>query len=139
MRACCYQLGPAPPLLPLPLSLSLPLRWCCAAPAAALTLCHPLLPCADAFSGPLTPEPSAPAPSSYQHHPGAGAGSSSAGSSYGGSPPRPGGGAGGSSGGAGGGPGSSGSGEGRSGERKRFGNSLGRKLRTALADFLSSR
>jgi hypothetical protein len=87
---------------------------------------------ADAFNGPLTPEPSAPAPSSY-----AGPGGSSAGS-FQGSPARSGS-AGSSS--AGGSSSSSPAGSGDFGpaSRKRFGNGLGKKIRTALADFLNNR
>ncbi|GAB4819363.1 hypothetical protein N2152v2_006409 [Parachlorella kessleri] len=85
----------------------------------------------DVFNGPLTPEPSAPAPASYQLPNVSPAGSSS----FAGSPPqqqqlsqqqRPAGGSG------------SLSGDMAAASRKRFGNGLGRKIRTALADFLSS-
>ena len=88
---------------------------------------------AEIFHAPLTPEPSAPGPNSYQLR--NGGASSSGGSSYGGSPSRTPGTAGGSAAGsaAGGSSGDSGS------QRKRFGNGLGRKIRTALADLLSSR
>lgn len=85
----------------------------------------------DAFNGPLTPEPSAPAPSSYPLPGGAGSPSSSY---SGGSPSRaPSSGPGSS---AGGQPGGS---DLAAAQRKRFGNGLGRKIRTALADFLSNR